>query len=182
MEECFRTHSFCSTCTSGQWSCGQLDCSRTCSILRNTHYTTFSGQYLKIHSGVCEYTAARFKKDPKRFDLTLSNNASAEHGHSLKGRLSIDGTDSTRSCRFSETTVSVWIGITISLESGKPITVDNKALTTLGSSPARYPSFTIYKAGIFVVINATRFNLRWDTGKGWSSHQQMRYKWFHFLR
>lgn len=75
-----------STCASGHWSCTQLDCSRTCSVLRNTHYTTFSGQYLKINSGSCEYTAARFKRDPRRFNLTLSNTAS------LEGRLTIDGT------------------------------------------------------------------------------------------
>jgi hypothetical protein len=80
-----------STCTSGQWSCTQLDCSRTCSILRNTHYTTFSGQYLTINSGSCEYTAARFRENGKKFTLTLSNHVSKEHVHSLKGQVTIDG-------------------------------------------------------------------------------------------
>ena len=82
---------FLSTCASGQWSCTQLDCSRTCTILRNTHYTTFSGQYLKINSGSCEYTAARFRDNTKRFTLTLSNHVSKEYVHSLKGQVTIDG-------------------------------------------------------------------------------------------
>ena len=81
----------CSTCISGQWSCTQLDCSKTCSILRNTHYTTFSGQYLKVDGDSCEYTAARLKDNAKKFDLVLSNNVSTENGYSLHGHLTIDG-------------------------------------------------------------------------------------------
>jgi hypothetical protein len=68
-----------------------MDCSRTCSILRNTHYTTFSEQYLKIDTGSCEYTAARFKHDAKKFTLTLSNSESTKHGQALQGHLTIDG-------------------------------------------------------------------------------------------
>jgi hypothetical protein len=78
---------FFSTCVSGQWSCSQLDCSRTCSILRNTHYTTFSGQYLKVNSGSCDFTAARLKDNGNKFDLTLTN----KQDHLLEGRLTIDG-------------------------------------------------------------------------------------------
>ena len=58
-----------------------------------------------------------------------------------------------------------YIGIHISFVSGKSIHVDDQALTTLASSPARYSSFTIYKAGLFAVINGTHFHLRWDFGR-----------------
>ena len=47
---------------------------------------------MKINSGSCEYTAARFKDDEKKFSLTLSNSVSKEYVHSLKGQLTIDGT------------------------------------------------------------------------------------------
>jgi hypothetical protein len=82
---------FSSTCASGQWSCTQLDCSHTCSILRNRYYTTFSGQYLQINSGSCAYTAARFREDAKQFALTLSDSVPTEYVHSLQGQLTIDG-------------------------------------------------------------------------------------------
>lgn len=75
----------------GHWSCTELDCTRTCSILRNTHYTTFSGQYLKLDSGSCEYTAAQLKGAAKKFQLILSNDAAKEHSHTLHGRLIIEG-------------------------------------------------------------------------------------------
>jgi hypothetical protein len=61
------------------------------------------------------------------------------------------------------------------LESGKPIRVNDKDLTTLASSPARYSSFTVYKAGLFVVINGTHFILRWDYGKKTNNRKKSRY-------
>lgn len=73
--------------------------------------------------------------------------------------------------RFSQRNSSLYLemvcclGVQVSFESGKDILVNNTALTKLGSSPARYPSFTVYKAGLFVIINATHFNLRWDRGR-----------------
>lgn len=82
---------FYSACASGQWSCTQLDCSHTCSVLRNKHYTTFSGQYLKLKSGSCAYTAARYRDNAKKFSLTLSTSVSNESVYSLQGKLSIDG-------------------------------------------------------------------------------------------
>ncbi len=82
---------FYSTCTSGQWACTQLDCSHTCSILRNRHYTTFSEQYLKINSGSCAYIAAQFRQDAKRFTLTLRDSVSTGHVHLLEGQLTVDG-------------------------------------------------------------------------------------------
>ncbi|CAF0823545.1 unnamed protein product [Adineta steineri] len=132
------------TCTSGQWSCSKLDCSHTCSILKNKHYTTFHGQHLKLNSGSCEYIAAQLKNHKDKFTLILSNSES-KNEHSLQGRMTIDG-------------------INISFESDKSIYVNDKALTTLTSSPAHYSSFTIHKAGLFVVINGTHFILRWDMG------------------
>src|SRR5690348_10554062 len=87
----FLFHSFFSTCASGQWSCTQLDCSRTCSILRNKHYTTFNGHYLKVNSGSCEYTAARLRHQTEKFTLTLSDHISNEGVHSLKAQLIING-------------------------------------------------------------------------------------------
>ncbi|CAF3348387.1 unnamed protein product [Rotaria socialis] len=131
------------TCVSGQWTCTRVDCSRTCSILRNTHYTTFSQQYLKVNSGSCEYIAARFKHHAKKFSLVLNNHASTEHHHSLQTHLTISGT-------------------IIYLESGKPVQINNTALMALTSSPIHYPAFTIYKAGLFVIINGTNFIVRWD--------------------
>ena len=53
-----------------------------------------------------------------------------------------------------------YIGEHISFESGKSIYVNDTPLTTLVSSPARYSSYTIYKAGLFVVINGTHFILK----------------------
>ncbi|CAF3994218.1 unnamed protein product, partial [Rotaria sordida] len=133
------------TCVSGQWSCTEVDCSHTCSILRNTHYTTFSGQYLRINSGSCEYTAARFKHDAKKFTLILSNNASTKHAHSLQSRLIINGTY-------------------ISLASNKSIRVNDTTLTILTATPIRYSSFAIYKAGSFAIIKGNHFIVRWDFG------------------
>ncbi|CAF1077448.1 unnamed protein product [Adineta steineri] len=132
------------TCTSGQWSCSKLDCSHTCSILKNKHYTTFHGQHLKLNSGSCEYIAAQLKNHKDKFTLILSNSES-KNEHSLQGRMTIDG-------------------INISFESDKSIYVNDKALTTSTSTPAHYSSFTIHKAGLFVVINGTHFILRWDMG------------------
>lgn len=80
-----------STCASGQWSCSQLDCSRTCSILRNKHYTTFSGEYIKVNGGSCAFTAAKYRDNAKKFSLTLSNIGSTESIHTLQGKLTIDG-------------------------------------------------------------------------------------------
>lgn len=57
-----------------------------------------------------------------------------------------------------------FLGVQISFESGKSIQVNDKELTSLGSSPARYSSFTIYKAGLFAVINGSHFIIRWDYG------------------
>jgi hypothetical protein len=59
----------------------------------------------------------------------------------------------------------LYTGERISFESGKSLHVNGQALTKLASSPARYLSFTIYKAGLFVVVNGTHFILRWDHGK-----------------
>jgi hypothetical protein len=61
--------------------------------------------------------------------------------------------------------ICVHLGVNISFESGKSIRVNDEILTKLASSPAHYSSFTIYKAGLFVVINGTHFILRWDHGK-----------------
>ena len=82
--------SFSSTCMSGQWVCTQFDCSRTCGIIRNVHYTTFGGQYLKVNSGTCAYTAATLKDNPKKFHLVLKN-AAAGKEPSDYGSLEIDG-------------------------------------------------------------------------------------------
>jgi hypothetical protein len=54
------------------------------------------------------------------------------------------------------------LGVRILFESGNTIHVNGTTLTTL---PARYSSFTIYKAGLFAVINGTHFILRWDFGR-----------------
>ncbi|CAF4806256.1 unnamed protein product, partial [Rotaria sp. Silwood2] len=56
------------------------------------------------------------------------------------------------------------IGTHISLVSDKPILVNDTALTILTASPLRYSSFTIYKAGLFLIINGTHFIVRWDFG------------------
>jgi hypothetical protein len=55
---------------------------------------------LKIHSGSCEYTAARLEHDAKKFSLTLSNGVSTKHGDSLKGHLTVDGILSERFFNF----------------------------------------------------------------------------------
>jgi hypothetical protein len=82
---------FFSTCASGQWSCTELDCQQTCSILRNTHYTTFNGQYLKVDGGSCAHTAARYRSDANKFTLTLSKSVSKEYVNTLHGQLTVDG-------------------------------------------------------------------------------------------
>ena len=60
---------------------------------------------------------------------------------------------------------TVYAGVHIKFASGKDILVNDKPLTALASSPVRYPTFTIYKAGLFAIINGTHFHLRWDFGK-----------------
>ena len=65
---------------------------------------------------------------------------------------------------FSENT-TFYAGIHIAFASGKDIRVNDEPLTALASSPVRYPTFTIYKAGLFAIINGTHFHLRWDFGK-----------------
>lgn len=87
----YTLNSFFSTCVAGQWSCTQVDCSHTCSILRNTHYTTFSGQYLKVNGGSCQYIAAQYQHHSETFRLILNNNISSEYHHMLQSHLTIGG-------------------------------------------------------------------------------------------
>ena len=98
---------------------------------------------MKLESGSCAYTVAKHRKNKEKFSLIISNQLSDDLKNTLKGKLIINGTEFT-------------------LESDKGLTTtDGQQISTL---PAQYPTFTIYKAGLFLVINGTHFILRWDYG------------------
>lgn len=53
----------------------------------------------------------------------------------------------------------------IYFESSNSIQVNDTVVTIVPAYPIRYPTFTIYRAGLFIVINGTHFILRWDHGE-----------------
>jgi hypothetical protein len=69
------------------------------------------------------------------------------------------------SCAIISDNTTFFKGFHITFASAKDIRVNDEPLTALASSPVRYPTFTIYKAGIFAIINGTHFHLRWDFGE-----------------
>uniref|UniRef100_A0ABM5GFJ0 Otogelin-like protein isoform X4 n=1 Tax=Pogona vitticeps TaxID=103695 RepID=A0ABM5GFJ0_9SAUR len=68
-------------CIAGIWNCTEHDCSAECSIVGDSHFTTFDGRHYTF-LGICQYILVKGTGKDK-FTITLQKSPCGQHTHNL---------------------------------------------------------------------------------------------------